>query len=218
MEYRFWLILYQGKLVGYPSLWWQLGPKAVGWEELVTVIVLDDFSHCLQGHGIGAELVGTHVVQGSGLQGIPCRDTGVPALWSPWSLISCIPSLFYSIIHVFTYSSIFPPTHTFMDLSTGHKSIFSLSISIHLPLYSLIQPSTHPAIHPYLFHSFVCFSSYGSIHLSTHPFLHLLTCYFPNLNICPFVRPHTHLCIHWFKPLYSLTNPSTQCLFICLPA
>lgn len=74
--YRLWLILYQGELVRYPPLWGQLGPKAIGWEEFVTVVVLNDLSHCLEGHGIGAELVGTHVVQRGGLQGIPCRDTG----------------------------------------------------------------------------------------------------------------------------------------------
>lgn len=79
MEVKLWPIPYQGELVGDPSLWGQLGPKAVSWEELVTVIVLDDLSHCLEGHGIGAELVGTHVVQGGRLQRIPCRDTGTPA-------------------------------------------------------------------------------------------------------------------------------------------
>ena len=35
-------------------------------------------THCLEGHGIGAELIRTHVVQGGGLQGIPCRETGAP--------------------------------------------------------------------------------------------------------------------------------------------
>lgn len=45
-----------------PPLWGQLGSKAIGWEELVTVVVLNDLSHCLEGHGIGAELVGAHVV------------------------------------------------------------------------------------------------------------------------------------------------------------
>lgn len=83
MECRLWPILYQGKLVGDPSLWRHFGPKAISWKELVTVIVLDDFSYCLEGHGVGAELVGTHVVQGGGLQRIPCRDRGPPAFWSP---------------------------------------------------------------------------------------------------------------------------------------
>ena len=78
MDSRLWPIPYQGELVGDPSLWRELGAKAVSWEELVTVIVLDDFSHCLEGHGIGAELIRTHVVQGGGLQGIPCRETGAP--------------------------------------------------------------------------------------------------------------------------------------------
>ena len=64
--------------MGDPSLWRELGTKAISWEELVTVVVLDDFSHCLEGHGIGAELIRTHVVQGGGLQGIPCRETGAP--------------------------------------------------------------------------------------------------------------------------------------------
>lgn len=91
-------ILYQGKLVGDPPLWGQLGPKTIGWEELVTVVVLDDLSHCLEGHGIGAELVGTHIVQRSGLQGIPCRETGSSDLTD-----TCL-SLYAS-----TYQYIYPP-------------------------------------------------------------------------------------------------------------
>lgn len=70
-----WPIPYQGELVGDSPLWGQLCPKTIGWEELVTVVVLDDLSHCLEGHGIGAKLVGTHVVQRGRLQGIPCRET-----------------------------------------------------------------------------------------------------------------------------------------------
>lgn len=62
-----WAIPYQGELVRYPSLWGQLSSKSIGWKELVTVVVLDDLPYCLEGHGIGAELVGTHVVQRSGL-------------------------------------------------------------------------------------------------------------------------------------------------------
>lgn len=90
--------------MGDPSLWGQLGPKAVGWEEFVTVIVLDDFSHCLQGHGIGAELVGTHVVQGGGLQGIPCRDTGA----QPHGHLAHLP------IHLPAYPYMHPSTCLFI--------------------------------------------------------------------------------------------------------
>lgn len=46
---------------------WDFGTKAIGREELVTVVVLDDFPHCLQCQGIGAQLVGARVVQRGGL-------------------------------------------------------------------------------------------------------------------------------------------------------
>lgn len=54
---------YQGKLVGDPTVRWQFGSEAQGGKHLIAVIVLDDFSYCLQGHGVGIQLVGTHVVE-----------------------------------------------------------------------------------------------------------------------------------------------------------
>ena len=45
----------------------QLGSEAISREELVTVIVLYDLSHCFQRHGVGIHLVGAHVVQRGGL-------------------------------------------------------------------------------------------------------------------------------------------------------
>ena len=50
-----------------PSIRWQLGSKPQSRKHFVTVIVLDDFSNCLQGHSIGIQLVGAHVMKGSGL-------------------------------------------------------------------------------------------------------------------------------------------------------
>lgn len=61
------LLTYQGKFMRDPSIRWQLGSKPQGRKHFITVIVLDDFSNCLQGHGIGIQLVGAHVVEGSGL-------------------------------------------------------------------------------------------------------------------------------------------------------
>lgn len=108
-ECLLWPILYQGELVGDSPLWGQLGSKTIGWEELVAVIVLDDLSHCLEGHGIGAKLVGTHVVQRGRLQGIPCRETG--ALTSHLLILyastqpSIYPPFCDCIILLFTYPS-----------------------------------------------------------------------------------------------------------------
>lgn len=58
---------HQRKLVGDLAVRWDFGTKAVGREELVAVVVLDDFPHCLQCQGIGAQLVRAHVVQRGGL-------------------------------------------------------------------------------------------------------------------------------------------------------
>lgn len=58
---------HQRKLVGDLAIRRDFGTKAVGREELVTVVVLDDFPHCLQCQGIGAQLVGARVVQRGGL-------------------------------------------------------------------------------------------------------------------------------------------------------
>lgn len=106
----FWPIPYQGELVGDSPLWGQLGPKTIGWEELVTVVVLDDLPHCLEGHGIGAKLVGTHVVQRGRLQGIPCRETG--ALTSHLLILyaSTRPSIYH---HSLTASSFC--SHTLLE-------------------------------------------------------------------------------------------------------
>lgn len=49
----------------------QLSSEAVGGEELVAVVVLDDLADRLQGHGVGVHLVGAHIVEGSGLGGVP---------------------------------------------------------------------------------------------------------------------------------------------------
>lgn len=66
------LVSYQGKLVGDPSVRWQLGSKPQSGKHLIAVVVLDDFSDCLQGHGVGIQLVGTHVVEGGGLGWVTC--------------------------------------------------------------------------------------------------------------------------------------------------
>ncbi|TNN55159.1 hypothetical protein EYF80_034604 [Liparis tanakae] len=48
---------YQGELVGHPSVGRQLGSEAESRKHLVAVVVLDDFSHGLQGHGVGVQLM-----------------------------------------------------------------------------------------------------------------------------------------------------------------
>ena len=65
----------QGEGVGHIPVWGQLGPEAVGWEELVAVVVLDDVPHRLQGHSVGVHLVRAHVVQRGGLRGVPWGHT-----------------------------------------------------------------------------------------------------------------------------------------------
>lgn len=64
---------HQWKLVWHPSIGWQLGSKAQSRKHLVTVVVLDDLPDSLQGHGVGIQLVGVHVVQRSGLRGVTCQ-------------------------------------------------------------------------------------------------------------------------------------------------
>lgn len=54
---------HQGKLMGDLAVGWDFGAEAIGGEELVTVVVLDDLPHCLQRQGVGAQLVGARVVQ-----------------------------------------------------------------------------------------------------------------------------------------------------------
>lgn len=58
---------YQSKLMRYPSIWRQLCTKTKSWEHLITVVILNDFSHSLQGHAVGIQLVRVHVVERSRL-------------------------------------------------------------------------------------------------------------------------------------------------------
>lgn len=53
--------------MGDLAVWRQLGPEAVGREELVTVVVLYDLSHRFERHGIHVHLIRVHIVQGGGL-------------------------------------------------------------------------------------------------------------------------------------------------------
>lgn len=69
---------YQGELMGNAAVGWDLGTKAVRGEELVAVVVLDDLADGLQCHGVGAQLVWAHVVQGGGLRRDPCRAHTAP--------------------------------------------------------------------------------------------------------------------------------------------
>lgn len=64
---------YQRELVGHLAVWWDFGSEAIGREEFVAVVILDDFPNGLQRHGVRAELVRAHVVERSGLGGIPCE-------------------------------------------------------------------------------------------------------------------------------------------------
>lgn len=45
----------------------QLSTEAIGRKELIAVVVLDNFSHCFQCHGICIHLVRTHIMEGGGL-------------------------------------------------------------------------------------------------------------------------------------------------------
>lgn len=62
--------------MGDPPIRRQLSTESQGREHLITVIVLDDLSHSLQGHGIGIHLVGVHVVEGSRLGRITFQKKG----------------------------------------------------------------------------------------------------------------------------------------------
>lgn len=61
---------YQREGVGDFAVGGQLSSKTIGRKELVTVVVLDNLTHCFQGHGISIHLVGTHIVEGGGLGGV----------------------------------------------------------------------------------------------------------------------------------------------------
>lgn len=71
---------YQGKLMWDPSIRWQLGSKAQSGKHFITIIVLDDFSNCLQGHSIGIQLVGAHVMKGSGLGWVTWTEVNLLSL------------------------------------------------------------------------------------------------------------------------------------------
>lgn len=58
---------YQGKLMGYSPIRRQLGSETQCGEHLVAVIVLYDLPHGFKCHGVGVELIGIHVMEGSGL-------------------------------------------------------------------------------------------------------------------------------------------------------
>lgn len=64
---------HQGKLMGHPSVRRQFGSEAKCWEHLVAVVVLNDLADCLQGHGVGIQLVRAHVVQRGGLGWVSCE-------------------------------------------------------------------------------------------------------------------------------------------------
>lgn len=74
---------HQGELVGDLAVGRQLGAEAVGGEELVAVVVLDDLPNGLERQGIGAELVGAGVVQRGGLRRHPCGTAPVGTTLPP---------------------------------------------------------------------------------------------------------------------------------------
>lgn len=57
------LFTHQRELMRDPPIRGQLSTESQCREHLITVVVLDDLSHGLQGHGIGIHLVWVHVVQ-----------------------------------------------------------------------------------------------------------------------------------------------------------
>lgn len=61
---------YQWEGMGDFAVRGQLSSEAIGRKELVAVIVLDNLTHCFQGHGICIHLVRTHIVKGGGLRGV----------------------------------------------------------------------------------------------------------------------------------------------------
>lgn len=65
---------HQRELVGDSAIRGQLSTESKRRKHLVTVVVLDDLPHSLQGHGVGIHLVRVHVMQRSGLRRIPYQD------------------------------------------------------------------------------------------------------------------------------------------------
>lgn len=66
----------------HPSVGGQLGSKPQRREHLVTVVVLDDFSHCLQSQGVGVHLVGVHVMERRGLGWVTWKLNGKQRIFS----------------------------------------------------------------------------------------------------------------------------------------
>lgn len=64
-----------------PPIWGQLSTESQRREHLIAVIVLDDLSHGLEGHGIGIHLVWVHVVQWSRLGRISFQDKRSHSQW-----------------------------------------------------------------------------------------------------------------------------------------
>lgn len=67
-------VSYQWKCMRDFAVGGQLSSKAIGRKELVAVIVLDNLTHCFQGHGICIHLVGTHIVEWGGLGWVTLED------------------------------------------------------------------------------------------------------------------------------------------------
>lgn len=53
----------------------QLSSEAIGREELVAVVVLDNLTHRFQGHGICIHLVRAHIVERGGLRRVTYGNT-----------------------------------------------------------------------------------------------------------------------------------------------
>lgn len=65
---------HQWKNMGDFAIRGQLSSKTIGGKEFVTVVVLDNLSYSFQGHCICIHLVRTHIMEGSGLRGIPWEE------------------------------------------------------------------------------------------------------------------------------------------------
>lgn len=100
---------HQGELVGDLAIGWQLGSKAVGREELVAVVVLDDLPDGLECQGVCAQLVGAGVVQRGGLRWQPCGTAHIsthmvllpgtpPLLCSPLEAVKSMATVKFSCV------------------------------------------------------------------------------------------------------------------------
>lgn len=92
-------VSYQWEGVGDFAIRGQLSSKTVGRKELVTVIVLDNLTHCFQGHGICIHLVGAHIVKGSGLGGVTLEeDTHTQHSKVNDNMSSCLLYICFSLV------------------------------------------------------------------------------------------------------------------------